>query len=134
MNICKINRIFLFLVLQNLERELVPVEEKMNRMNYLADSVRSSYPDERGYVNKRQKEIQDMWDNMKKKADDRRNRLDDSGEHQLFSNNAKDLVRIYIYCIQWNLTYPDTSVPRLIVRTESLSVEEWGLVPKQVSG
>ena len=39
--------------------------------------------------------------------------------------------------IQLNPTYPDTSVPMLTVRiteSESPSVEEWGLVPKQVSG
>ena len=44
--------------------------------------------------------------------------------------------------IQWSLTYPDTSIPRLTVWitefpnsiNESLSVVEWGLVYKQVFG
>lgn len=32
----------------NLERELAPVEEKVNRVNLLANSVKASYPNEKG--------------------------------------------------------------------------------------
>lgn len=32
----------------NLERELAPVEEKVNRVNLLANSVKVSYPNEKG--------------------------------------------------------------------------------------
>ena len=76
----------------NLERELNPVGEKMNRMNFLADSVRSAYPDEKGYVDKRQKELQDIWDALKNKLDDRKKKLDDSGELHQFNDDAKDLM------------------------------------------
>ncbi|XP_071162084.1 spectrin beta chain-like isoform X8 [Mytilus edulis] len=76
----------------NLERELNPVGEKMNRMNYLADSVRSAYPDEKGYVDKRQKELQDIWDALKNKLDDRKKKLDDVGELHQFNDDAKDLL------------------------------------------
>ncbi|KAK3092932.1 hypothetical protein FSP39_009051 [Pinctada imbricata] len=77
---------------QNLQRELVPVEEKMNRMNFLADSrVRSAYPDEKNYVDQRQKELQDLWDSLKNKADEKKKRLDNSHELQKFNNDAKDL-------------------------------------------
>ncbi|XP_033735465.1 spectrin beta chain, non-erythrocytic 5-like isoform X2 [Pecten maximus] len=76
----------------NLERELVPVEEKMNRMNYLADSVRASYPDERDYVDQRQSELQNMWDNLKRKADSKKDKLGDSQERQQFNEDANDLM------------------------------------------
>ncbi|XP_069119024.1 LOW QUALITY PROTEIN: spectrin beta chain-like [Argopecten irradians] len=76
----------------NLERELVPVEEKMNRMNYLADSVRASYPDEREYVDQRQTELQNMWDNLKRKADSKKDKLGDSQERQQFNEDANDLM------------------------------------------
>nr|XP_022333961.1 spectrin alpha chain, non-erythrocytic 1-like isoform X4 [Crassostrea virginica] len=75
----------------NLERELVPVEDKMKRMNFLADSVRASYPDEKNYVDQRQKELQDLWDSLQDKAANKRKKLEDSEEEQKFNNDAKDL-------------------------------------------
>ncbi|XP_048733527.1 spectrin alpha chain, non-erythrocytic 1-like isoform X2 [Ostrea edulis] len=75
----------------NLERELVPVEDKMKRMNFLADSVRASYPDEKDYVDQRQKELQDLWNSLQDKAADKRRKLEDSEEVQKFNNDAKDL-------------------------------------------
>ncbi|XP_061172689.1 spectrin beta chain, non-erythrocytic 5-like [Saccostrea echinata] len=75
----------------NLERELVPVEDKMKRMNFLADSVRASYPDEKDYVDQRQKELQDLWNSLQDKAAQKRRRLEDSEEVQKFNIDAKDL-------------------------------------------
>ena len=40
-------------------------------MNLIADSVRQSYPDEKGYVDKREKEIMDMWDDLQRKMAER---------------------------------------------------------------
>ncbi|XP_076441755.1 spectrin beta chain, non-erythrocytic 5-like [Babylonia areolata] len=75
-----------------LERELVPMEEKMNRMDYLADSVRASYPDEKGYVDQRQKELHDLWKGLKDRADQRKKELDSAQDQQQFSDEAKDLM------------------------------------------
>ncbi|KAL8620004.1 hypothetical protein ACOMHN_015286 [Nucella lapillus] len=75
-----------------LERELVPMEEKMNRMDYLGDSVRSSYPDEKGYVDQRQKELHDLWKGLKDRADQRKKQLDSAQDQQQFSDEAKDLM------------------------------------------
>ena len=53
---------------EHLERELAPVEEKVNRVNLLANSVKSSYPNEQTNVNIRQKEVQDLWGKVTAKA------------------------------------------------------------------
>ncbi|XP_071454610.1 spectrin beta chain, non-erythrocytic 5 isoform X3 [Hetaerina americana] len=78
---------------QHLERELAPVQEKVNRVNLLADSVKSAYPDERTNVNSRQKEIQDLWQKVKTKAAERRSRLEDAVGQQIFMNNSKNLLK-----------------------------------------
>jgi len=77
---------------EHLERELAPVEEKVNRVNLLADSVKSSYPNERTNVNIRQKEVQDLWSKVTAKALERRSRLEDAVGHQIFMNSSKNLV------------------------------------------
>jgi spectrin beta len=86
---------------QHLELELVPVEEKVNQVNLLANSVQSSYPNERTNVNVRQKEVQDLWGKVKAKALEHRSCLEDDLGHQIFMNSSKNLVSIIV--IQFNL-------------------------------
>jgi spectrin beta len=68
------------------------VEEKVNRVNLLANSVKSSYPNEQTNVNVRQKEVQDLWGKVKAKSLERRSRLEDAVGHQIFMNSSKNLV------------------------------------------
>lgn len=75
-----------------LERELAPVEEKVRRVNLLADSVKASYPRERHAVEARQEEIQQYWGQLKGKAVERRNRLEEAVGQQIFLNSAKSLL------------------------------------------
>jgi spectrin beta len=98
---------------QHLERELAPVEEKVNRVNLLADSVKSSYPNERSNVNERQKEVQDLWGEVKTKALERRSRLEDAVGHQIFMNSSKNLVS--------NIVITGTSVDTALCSSQSLS-------------
>ncbi|KAL3205248.1 hypothetical protein MRX96_011146 [Rhipicephalus microplus] len=77
---------------ENLERELAPVEEKFNRVNLLADSVKAAYPTERTNVVKRQGELQGLWDQVKERAAERRSRLEDSMGLQILANSAKSLL------------------------------------------
>lgn len=77
---------------QNLERELAPVEEKVNRVNLLGNSVKNSYPTERANVTGRQKEIQDMWKQTQAKALERRSRLENAVGQQIFINSSKNLL------------------------------------------
>lgn len=77
---------------QHLERELAPVEEKVNRVNLLANSVQAAYPHEKDNVIKRQNEIQNLWKQVMEKAKDRRARLEDLVGQQIFTNSSKALL------------------------------------------
>ncbi|XP_054271663.1 spectrin alpha chain, non-erythrocytic 1 isoform X2 [Macrosteles quadrilineatus] len=77
---------------QQLERELAPVQEKVNRVNLLANSVMSSYPNEKPNVKVRQKEVQEMWEQVKDKAVERRSRLENAVGQQIFMNSSKNLL------------------------------------------
>ncbi|XP_046630760.1 spectrin beta chain, non-erythrocytic 1-like isoform X4 [Daphnia pulicaria] len=77
---------------QNLERELAPLEERVNRINHLSASVTASYPEEKRAVHTRQKEVQELWEQVKSKAVDRRSRLEQAVGQQLFLKEAKSLL------------------------------------------
>ncbi|XP_066591797.1 spectrin beta chain, non-erythrocytic 5 isoform X2 [Prorops nasuta] len=77
---------------QHLERELAPVEEKVRKVNLLANSVKSSYPHELNNVNTRQNEIKDLWNKVQRKAKERRSRLEDAVGQQIFMNGSKNLI------------------------------------------
>lgn len=63
---------------QALERELAPVEEKVNRVNLLAESVKAAYPHERPRVEARQADVQKLWDKVRNQAKHKRARLEDA--------------------------------------------------------
>uniref|UniRef100_A0A8D8QLB4 Spectrin beta chain, non-erythrocytic 5 n=1 Tax=Cacopsylla melanoneura TaxID=428564 RepID=A0A8D8QLB4_9HEMI len=76
---------------QQLERELAPVEEKVKRVQLLANTVKTSYPNEKTNVNNRHKEIQELWDKVKTKAVERRSRLENAVGQQIFMNSTTNL-------------------------------------------
>lgn len=102
---------------QNLERELSPLEEKVNRVQLLANSVKSSYPNEKSNVNIRLKEIQDLWDRVKTKAVERRSRLENAVGHQIFMNSSKNLLN-WVSSVKDALNVDETA--RDVVTAESL--------------
>jgi spectrin beta len=77
---------------QHLQHELASVEEKVDRVNLLAESVKSLCPNEQTNVNIRQKEVQDLWGKVTAKALERHSRLEDAVSHQIFMNSSKNLV------------------------------------------
>ncbi|KAL7733152.1 hypothetical protein ACLKA6_004671 [Drosophila palustris] len=77
---------------QNLERELAPVEEKVNRVTYLGNSVKNAYPAERDNVNARQQEVQDMWQQVQQRGSELRARIESEVGQQIFNNSAKTLL------------------------------------------
>lgn len=77
---------------ENLERELAPVEEKVNRVNHLATSVQRSYPNEKENVLARQKKVKDLWSKVQDKAKERRSRLEDAVGQQIFMNSSRGLL------------------------------------------
>lgn len=76
----------------NLERELNPLEEKVNKVILLANSVKAAYPSEKGNVMEKQKEIEELWQKVKDKALERRARLEDAVGQQIFDNSCRDLL------------------------------------------
>jgi len=99
---------------QYLERELAPVEEKLVQVNQLAESVKSSYPNEQTNVNVRQKEVQDLWGKVTAKALERRSRLENAVGHHIFMNSSKNLVS--------NIVITAASVDTLISSGQSLKL------------
>jgi hypothetical protein len=77
---------------QYLEHKLAPLEQKVNQVNLLANSVNSSYPDEQTNVNVRQKEVEDLWGKVKAKALESFSCLNDNLDHQIFMKSSKNLV------------------------------------------
>ncbi|KAF5273495.1 hypothetical protein FQA39_LY07512 [Lamprigera yunnana] len=77
---------------ENLERELAPLEEKVNRVQLLASSVKNAHPNERDNVTQRENEIKGLWQDVKQKAKERRNRLENAVGHKIFDNSAKALL------------------------------------------
>ncbi|XP_044574402.1 spectrin beta chain, non-erythrocytic 1 isoform X3 [Cotesia glomerata] len=77
---------------QHLERELAPVEEKVRKVNLLANSVKSSYPNEHKNVDDRQNQIKQLWNKVQSKAKERRSRLEDAVGQQIFINSSKSLI------------------------------------------
>ncbi|XP_048516488.1 spectrin beta chain, non-erythrocytic 1 isoform X6 [Dendroctonus ponderosae] len=77
----------------NLERELAPVEEKVNKVMLLANDVQGQYPSERHNVSQKQSEIDELWAKVKEKAIERRARLEDAVGQQIFTNGAKELLK-----------------------------------------
>lgn len=76
----------------NLERELAPVEEKVNKVNNLAISVQQAYPTEKQNIAHKRHEIENLWQEVKQKALDRRVRLESAVGQQIFTNSAKHLL------------------------------------------
>ncbi|KRX93022.1 Spectrin beta chain, non-erythrocytic 1, partial [Trichinella pseudospiralis] len=77
---------------QNLERELRPVEGKMQTLQSLAENVMKAYPSEAGSVRSELKALQNMWIELNDKAARRRVALEDSRGWQMFQNAVEDLT------------------------------------------
>ncbi|KRX45019.1 Spectrin beta chain, non-erythrocytic 5 [Trichinella murrelli] len=77
---------------QNLERELRPVEGKMQTLQSLAENVMKAYPSEAGSVRSELKALQNMWIELKDKTARRRVALEDSRGWQMFQNAVEDLT------------------------------------------
>ncbi|XP_053397817.1 spectrin alpha chain, non-erythrocytic 1-like isoform X2 [Mercenaria mercenaria] len=104
----------------NLERELVPVQEKMNRMEYLAGAVKSSYPEESGYVDKRQKELDKMWKDLMDKAAERKRKLQEQAERLQFDDSAKELSS---WAGQTKAKLKNAEIPQNVQTAENLLKE-----------
>ena len=53
--------------------------------------MRAGYPDETDHVDQREKEINDLWDDLQRKAAERKRKLADAEQQQRFKEEARDL-------------------------------------------
>lgn len=93
---------------QNLERELEPLKEKVNRVDLLGNSVKNSYPSEKANVTSSQRDIQDMWKKVQQKALDRRSRLENAVGEKIFTNSAKVLLN-WVESVKLQLNADETA-------------------------
>ena len=80
---------FLF---QALERELAPVEEKLTRLNKMAQQVTEAYPQNSSNVQSQLANISAMWKRLKEKAANRKYQLEEAYMLQSFMSDSRDLV------------------------------------------
>ena len=78
---------------ENLEREMGPIEEKLSKINHLGDTVKAAFPAEKSNVTLKQKELQNLLEEMKNMAVVKRRKLEESLGSQVFKNSAVDLLR-----------------------------------------
>ncbi len=78
--------------LQALERELAPVEERLSKLDAMAQKVVAGNPQESRQVQGKEAEITDLWKKLKTKAANRKAQLDNAFLLQTFLADSRDLV------------------------------------------
>ncbi|CAL8090883.1 unnamed protein product [Orchesella dallaii] len=76
----------------NLERELAPIQEKVSRVNLLAESVKKSYPNEKHNVDEKRIQVINTWESLVNKASGRKHALENAVGMQIFMNGVKNLL------------------------------------------
>ncbi|RWS30125.1 spectrin beta chain: non-erythrocytic 1-like protein, partial [Leptotrombidium deliense] len=103
---------------ENLERELAPIEEKINKVTLLADSVKNAYPSEKRNVIDRQVAVKEKWEKVKEKAVEKRHKLDESLGLQILKNSTLDLLSWSKGYVKQALTSDDTSLIKDVATAE----------------
>ena len=102
-----------------MERELAPIEERLYKVNMLADSVKNTFPNEKAAILLRQKELKDLWDKLKEKAVERKIKLDESLGLQVLKNSAKDLLN-WTKNVKQELNNEDVNLAKDVATVEIL--------------
>ncbi|XP_023929927.1 spectrin alpha chain-like isoform X4 [Lingula anatina] len=74
------------------ERDLAALEERVTQLNAESGRLSAEYPDHADEVQTKQDEINQNWARLQEKAEERKNRLDDSYHLQRFLADFRDLV------------------------------------------
>ena len=75
-----------------LQRELAPVQEKVTHVEALGSTVVASYPGEAPMVRAELAKVHEMWEEVKKSAQMKRNRLQEAVGCQVFLNSCSGLL------------------------------------------
>lgn len=77
---------------QAVERELIPVVERIENLNGMADTAASSSPRDARHIQSRMSEINSLWDKLKAKNAARKSNLDNAQQMHSFMADSRDLV------------------------------------------
>lgn len=89
--------------MQGLEREIVPVEDRIAKLQQKASEVIHSSPQDTRQVQSRLVEVSSSWEALKTKSKDRNTQLDNAQLIHTFMADSRDMVRIRYYCVDYTL-------------------------------
>ncbi|KAK2710872.1 hypothetical protein QYM36_012149, partial [Artemia franciscana] len=107
---------------EQLERELLPVEDKVRKVKNLAQSVKSDYPTEAKSVAAREQEVTAMWEEVKEKSLDKRTRIETAVGAQIFLRESSNLLAWADQTLESLFTHPN--VKDVATAEESLKEHE----------
>lgn len=81
---------------QAVERELIPVVERIEKLNKMADTAAQSSPRDARHVQARMVDINSLWDKLKVKNAARKSNLDNAHQLHSFMADSRDLVSQYL--------------------------------------
>ena len=78
---------------KGIERELAPIKDKVGQVSQLGQDVIDSFPAERKNIEQRIRDVQEKWEMLENKANERSKRLEDAVGMQLFTSGVKTLLQ-----------------------------------------
>jgi spectrin beta len=83
---------------ENLERELQPIEERVERCRLLANDVLTAYPSERKNVSTERDKFEKLFEKLKQKAVEKKNRLETAVGREIYNKSAAGLMNFLESC------------------------------------
>ncbi|CAD5123350.1 DgyrCDS11708 [Dimorphilus gyrociliatus] len=75
---------------QQLQSETGPLADRIDKMQLLAESVRSAYPDEKDWINAKEQSVMGPWRELQDKLNRKWNVLEESAQDQLLTDAIKE--------------------------------------------
>ncbi|XP_054709348.1 spectrin beta chain-like [Uloborus diversus] len=75
-----------------LEKELAPAEERVKQAIIIAENVSNSYPDQRDTIQFRVRELEENWNNLQIKTEERKQKLEELAGYHIFMGSANSLL------------------------------------------
>lgn len=75
---------------QQLQSETGPLADRIDKMQLLAESVRSAYPDEREWIDAKENSVMEPWRELQDKLNRKWNVLEESTQDQLLTDAVKE--------------------------------------------
>ncbi|KAM6217212.1 spectrin alpha chain, erythrocytic 1 [Rhynchocyon petersi] len=75
------------------QRELIPLAEKVTNLGETAERLKESHPDDNEDLERQRQELNEAWDDLQRRTDDRKENLNESQKFYLFLSQASDLLK-----------------------------------------